>query len=245
MTEGFFFGEKKADSLMSKIYLRGIIQKAKEWEHPCRGFLRISEAVRESGDLLKTPKKTREGYAVSILGLSMQEDTNLDWWVYIPESDPPDGFVMTLKSDSNNASTGLLRAVEVVEHRSNDVGLIERIKSKLKNTSYSLDTILLCLVLCGGAYDLLKLSKELQNSKLELEHIFIAFHGNMIDNINLEKANYNFSLVQVYPKFNSTTFDFRKQFDDFEKKYKLGQELRLIEGDKIFYGTANKKAINK
>lgn len=55
----FYFGEKKADALMSKINLRDISFRARQWDHAVKGLLKCSASFKEYGnDIRKFQKKT-------------------------------------------------------------------------------------------------------------------------------------------------------------------------------------------
>jgi hypothetical protein len=236
----FFFDDKRGNRLMAKINLRNIDAYAKQWEHPCRGLFKVTEAVQKAErDILKAPKKMRELYCVSILALALQDEARQDWWIHIPNTDPPDGLVMTLTQGEKSAK-GWAREVEVVEHRGKKEDLLNTILEKLNNTSYIPDTIFVCLVLTSGVYDLESISKELQRTQFASEHVFLVFNGKSSYGVlNEKEAIFNFSLVQLAPVFTRRTFDLRKYLEDFKEKYKVGRELRIIENGQIYYGTAN------
>lgn len=57
----FYFGNKKGDTLMTKINLRDISAKAKHWNHPVSGLFKYAESMKKAdGNILKLPKKDRE-----------------------------------------------------------------------------------------------------------------------------------------------------------------------------------------
>ena len=115
----FIFGDTISNSLNAKINLREINKIATEWLHPYYAFYVLGkETVKSSAGLLGASKKTRESYAVAILALSMQEDAGKDFWLHIPNMEPPDGYVVTFQEEAvGNEShiKGKLREVEVVE----------------------------------------------------------------------------------------------------------------------------------
>lgn len=245
MSAKFFFDEKRGDKLMSKINLRNIDAFARHWEHPVRGMLKTAEIVHvKDKDILKAPKKIRELYCISLLAIGLQDAHKEDWWFHIPESDPPDGLVGTFYQEQKGIK-GFMREVEVVEHRDSD--LFVTLENKLKDSSYTADTIFVCIVFSSGLYNFDVLSQRLQNTRYASEHIFLVFGGSMLGDriVSEEDKKYIFSLVQVSPKFIYATFDLRNQMTKFEEKYKMGQELRLIENGQIFYGTTNINSLKR
>lgn len=240
----FCFDKKNADEMMSRINLRDISSRAKQWDHPVKGLLKYSEELKKcEKDVLKLPKKVRELYCVSLLAVALQNDTHWDWWVNIPYSDPPDGLVMTLMPEKLEALKGYLRQVEVVEHRKEPNLLFESIRDKMVEYAYDRDTVLICLVLSPAVYDLKSLSKKLGIIPTLVRYIFVIFAGVAFVGSPLteEQLKTSFTMVQLLPEFNETTFNLRYYLQDFKKKYDKGQESRLIEDDKVYYGTANPK----
>ena len=78
--------------------MRAIGVRAKEWEHPVYGLFRmVEERKKVSGDILKTPKRAREIYAISIIAMAMQYDYEEDWWINVSETEDSDGLIMTFQ----------------------------------------------------------------------------------------------------------------------------------------------------
>ena len=76
---------------MSKINLRDISSRAKQWDHPAKGLFKYAESMKvHGGDILKIPKKDRERYCVSLVALAMMNDSKIEWWTNVPIQDPPD-----------------------------------------------------------------------------------------------------------------------------------------------------------
>lgn len=239
----FYFGNKKGDTLMTKINLRDISAKAKHWNHPVSGLFKYAESMKKAdGNILKLPKKDRELYCVSLVALALADDTKVDWWINMPDQDPPDGFVMTLTEEKRDMYRIRLRGVEVVEHRNGVETLFNTIEKKMTENSYESNTILVCLVLTPGSYDFRELSIKLQKVDSTLEHVFVIFAGMKLEHVELSKdLSISFGMVQLLPVFESHTFDYGVYLDDFSKRYELGQESRLIESGKIYFSTSNPK----
>ncbi|MFH1522937.1 MAG: hypothetical protein ABIE43_03925 [Patescibacteria group bacterium] len=241
----FIFGESLSEELMKRINLREIDKNAREWFHPYYSFLNLCKEIGTSGhDLLKASKKYRESYAISILALSLQESTDRDWWLYIPDNDPPDGYIATFQKEiikDNTQIKGKIREIEVVEHRSEDKTLLNRLKNKLLDTSYNPDTVLVCLMLVSGIYNFEKLSNDLKKISPKLKHIFLIIHGVQIFSDISNATFFKLTAVQLLPEFASVTFDIRNQYKDFKKKFDIGREYRLIIDNEIHYGTKNLK----
>lgn len=239
----FLFGDKKSDKLNSNINLRAINQQAKQWEHPIYGMFFMNEELKKvSGNMLKTPKKAREVYAISIVAMAMQHNYNYDWWISTLETEDSDGLIMTFSEVKSGQLKGLIRKIQVVEHRDIKVEIYETIFKKINTTAYDPDTILVCLVLTPGIYNLIELSEKLKTVRSTFEHIFLVFSGiGIIDpNIPSESLKHTYSLTQVLPEFSGASFDYRTLLEDFDEKFKIGREARLIEGGKIIYLTRNK-----
>lgn len=240
----FYFGETEGDDLMKKINLRDINSRARQWDHPVKGLFKYAQSMKErDGDILKLPKKERERYCVSIVALALSKDSNLDWWMHMPNPDPPDGLVITFRQEGNGAYMGYMREVEVVEQRDTPDRIFDVIRDKMVEKSYGSNTILICLVLTPAVYDLKKLAMMLTNIESSLKHVFVvftgvAFGGSLPSNTQLQTT---YTMVQLLPHFEQLTLDVRPYLDDFSKRYEKGQESRLIEGKGIFYGTANPK----
>lgn len=240
----FIFGDSLSDKLMKRINLREIDQIAKEWFHPYYSFINLAKETTTSGSgILGASKKNRESYAVSILALALQESTKKDWWLHIPDKEPPDGYIVTFQEELVKGKLGIkgkLREIEVVEHRSNDKTLLQRFREKILDISYDPDTVLVCLMLVSGEYDFKKLSDDLKNASFKQSHAFIVMHGVSISS-GAQKADLRLTAVQLLPQFTSVTFDLSDQHKDFKKKFDVGREERLIEGNMIHYGTRNLK----
>lgn len=240
----FYFGEKEGDELMRKINLRDVNHRAKQWDHPVKGLFKYAQSMKKyGGNILKLPKKDRERYCVSLVGLALKKDSNLDWWMHMPNPDPPDGLVMTLKQEKNGACMGYLREVEVVEHREAPEKIFDTIRNKMIEKTYEPNTILVCLVLTPAIYDLKKLATILSSIKSPLKHIFVVFTGVLLTQ-NLptpDQIQTTYTMVQLLPVFEQATLDVRPHLDDFKERCDKGQESRLIENNELHYGTANPK----
>lgn len=243
----FHFADKSGDPLMTKINLRQIESYAKQWDHPIKGLLAASRLVAQfqyDYDLLKTPKNVRELYCVALAGLAFMKDTGFEWWVHLPETDPPDGLIMTLSKNELGVFMGYIREVEVVEHRGDPDTLLETISKKLRGNSYTADTILVCLILTSGEYDLKYVSEQVRSIQSKVGHVFVVFAGAEYQNRTLgTKTELVYSMVQLGPVFEQSTFSAQPYIEDFFKKFDLGQESRLITGKKVEYATSNTKAV--
>jgi len=242
----FYFGEKEGDELMRKINLRDINHRAKQWDHPVKGLFKYAQSMKEhGGDILKLPKKDRERYCVSLVGLALKNDSNLDWWMNMPSPDPPDGLVITLRQEKNDAYMGYLREVEVVEHRDAPEKIFNAIRNKMIEKAYESNTILVCLALTPAIYDLQKLAKMLSLINSSLRHVFVVFTGislthSLTSPIQMQTT---YTMVQLLPVFEQTTLDVQPHLDDFKNRYDNGQESRLIENNGVYYGTTNPKYV--
>src|SRR3989344_7400497 len=145
-----FFGEKRGDPLMDKIYLREVAARATEWEHPAYGIVEFLKAKQAAGDWLKTSKRTREVYALSICAASLRQDTRRDWWVAPSETDSSDGILITESPVTDGVFKGLMRDCEVVEHRDRSISLYDRLRQKLYEKTYGENQALICLMLTPG-----------------------------------------------------------------------------------------------
>lgn len=240
----FYFDKKKGDELMSKINLRDISSHAKQWDHPVKGLFKYAESMKKhGGNILKIPKKDRERYCVSLVALAMMHDSKIEWWTNMPTKDPPDGLVMTLTQEKPDAFKLYMREVEVVEHRDQPENIFNVIRDKMTKKSYESNTILVCLGLTPAVYDFKSLSTELNNVTSSLKHIFVIFAGISLtqDKITVDQLKTTFTMVQLLPVFEITTFNYQPYCDNFKEKYDKGQESRLIEKNEVHYGTSNPK----
>ena len=240
----FYFDKKKGDELMSKINLRDISSRAKQWDHPVKGLFKYAESMKKcGGDILKLPKNDRERYCVSLVALAMMNDSKMDWWTNIPKQDPPDGLVMTLTQEKPDALKGYMREVEVVEHRDKPEQIFDVIRNKMIEKSYENNTILVCLALTPAVYDFNMLAKKLVGITSSLKHVFVMFAGIALNqsNITVDQLKTTFTMVQLLPVFEMETFDYSPYLDDFKNRYDKGQVSRLIEGSESYFGTANPK----
>lgn len=244
----FYFGEKTGDELMSKINLRDISSRAKQWDHPVKGLFKYAESMKNTGgDILKLSKKDRERYCVSIVGMALKNDSQLDWWMNMPNQDPPDGLVLTLKEEKPDAYMGYMREIEVVEHRDEPSKIFETIRDKMVKKTYESNTILVCLALTPSMYDLRSLSARLSSIKSSIKHVFVVFTGIMLtgDIPTKEQIQTSYMMVQLLPVFEQGAVDSRPHLNDFMGRYNKGQESRLIEGNRIDFGTTNPKFIGQ
>jgi len=244
----FYFSEKEGDKLMSKINLRDVSSRAKQWDHPIKGLFKYVESMKANGcDIFKLPKKDRESYCVSIVTLALMNETKEDWWMNMPKIDPPDGLVMTLKEEKPSSYMGHLREVEIVEHRNKPEEIFETIRDKMVENQYEPNTILVCLVLVKAisVYDFKSLSLELAKVKSTIKHVFVVFTGVlMTDNIpTKDQLQNSYTMVQLLPILTHETLDLKPHLNDFTERYNKGKESRIIEDDSIYFGTSNKNAI--
>lgn len=240
----FYFGNKEGDPLMAKINLRAISACAKQWDHPMKGLLKYAEAMRAvNGDILKLSKKDIERYTLSLFGVALMSDINEEWWTNIPPEDPPDGLIMTLREIKSGVHMGFMREVEVVQHRDEPAQIIKTITNKMVENNYDANSLLACLVLSGSFYNFRDLSAELRDIISTTKHVFVIFPGMMITDEMLVPKEWQttYTMVQLLPVFQHVTFDLRPYLDDFGKRYDLGQESRLINGNEVHYGTTNPK----
>jgi len=242
----FYFGEKQGDTLVSKINLRDISSRARQWDHPVKGLLKHIELLRKhEKNILKLSKKDRESYCISIIGMALREDTNTDWWINIPKNDPPDGLVMTLHEDHPGSFRAHLREIEVVEHRTSPEQIFNTIHKKMTLKMYDSNTILVCLVLTPSLYNFQSLANKLKGISSSVGHVFVVFIGTSLTNSKDSPKDLfpMFTLVQLLPVFESISTDTASHLNDFFIKYKKGQESRIIENNGVFFGTTNKAAI--
>ncbi|MFA6463771.1 MAG: hypothetical protein WCV55_02075 [Candidatus Paceibacterota bacterium] len=229
---------------MTKINLREISSRAKQWDHPGKCFLKtINLNKNRINNILKFSKEDRELCGLSLFGFGLQEDTGSDWWINIPNQDPPDGLIMNLLDIDGKGMKVMMREIEMVEHRTDPELLFDVIKKKLVDKFYNSDTVLVCFVLSPAVHDLKLLSEKLEKVSSEFCHVFVIFLGVMFnENIpSSQEFKSQFSVVQLLPKFNSVTFDLMKHIQIYKEKYEIGQESRLIDDGEIFYGTVNPK----
>lgn len=231
---------------MQKINFRDLKDRAKIWEHPVKGLLKCSQSIKEhDANILELSKPDRERYCVSLVGLALQKDSSLDWWVHMPDPDPPDGLVMTLKNEGGVAKS-YIRGVEVVEHRDKPERVFETIRGKMVETNYESNTILVCLILTQAVYDLQKLASMLTPVKSSLKHVFVVFSGVSIDKcLSVEQIRTSYTMVQLLPIFKQITFNVQPYLEDYYKRYDMGQEGQIIEGGSIYFGTCNPKYAKK
>lgn len=136
-----------------------------------------------------------------------------------------------------------MREIEVVEHRGEPSKLFDVIRDKMTEKSYNPDTTLVCLVLTSGIYDFKVLARKLREVNSSLKHIFVIFGGMALSDAvpTIEQLRANFSMVQLLPVFEQTTFDLKPHLNNFDACYNRGQESRLIENNQVYFGTANPK----
>lgn len=224
--------------------MREIGQATKLWDHPIKGFSKCLNDLKDRPDILSLPKKSRESYCISIMTLALMADSNFDWWVSIPDNDPPDGYVGTF-AEGPNGYTGLMREVEVVEHRTSSEELLDTLLKKMTTKSYGSNTVLTCLLMTPDAYDLESISSKLSSVESNLDHIFIVFNGGPYEDIKSKKLDpkSTFTMVQLLPIHETLTFSIMPFISDFNDRYTKGQESRIIDGDAMYYGTTNKLAL--
>lgn len=238
----FFFDEKYGDNLSTGIRLKEINKLAKNWDHPMKGIFKSVSRISEFGDIYALPKKERETYCTSLMALALMSESKFDWWVNMPKEEPPDGLIATFV-EKNGSITGMLREIEVVEYRNKSDDLYELIKKKMTRKAYASNTVLACLVLSPEIYDFRELAIRITLINSSLRHVFMVFSGAMIEDVTSGKlkAKHTYTMVQLLPKYEFFSFSIEPFMEDFKKRYEIGQESRLIEGEQMFYGTANLK----
>ncbi len=241
----FFFDIKDGDDLSIKIRLKEINKKANQWDHPMKSIFKVAKKIGELKDQRLLSKKDREAYCTALMALALMSETKIDWWISIPQEDPPDGLVGTFV-EKNGLVTGMMREVEVVEYRNSSKELFELIKDKMTKKAYGSNTVLTCLVIEPESYDFTELAYKLSSINSSLKHVFLVFSGAMIGDINSGsfKAESTYTMVQLLPIYEFFSFDINSFMDDFNERYQRGHESRLIEGDEIYFGTANKKFVS-
>lgn len=227
--------------------MRDINDRTKQWDHPMKGLFKYAQLMKEYGNnILKLPKKDRERYCISLIGLALKKDSNLDWWMHMPNPDPPDGLIMTLKQETNEVYMGYMREIEVVEHRDNNPEkILDVIRNKMTENVYEPNTILVCLALTPAIYNFQKLATELTSVCSSLQHIFVVFSGISLtqDLPTQDQIKTIYTMVQLLPVFEQATLDIASYLNDFKERYDKEQESRLIENNRVYYGTTNPKYV--
>lgn len=59
--------------------------------------------------------------------------------------------------------------------------------------------------------------------------------------LQIDELKNTFTSVQLLPTYETVTFSYKSYLKDFNKRYKIGQESRIIENNQIYFGTSNKK----
>lgn len=156
-------------------------------------------------------KRAKEIYATSIVATAMTKQDKTKWWIYKPESDPPDGVIGTIVQ-KNSIQEMCVREVEVVEHINGD--LLDTIRTKLSRKQYEPNTILVCHISQGGIFNLEKESEIILKEITSLDHIFLVFSGLKLTNIpqnvrgnNLLRSIFKISSVQIKPVFSFVSID--------------------------------------
>lgn len=148
-------------------------------------------------------QKEREAWAVAtaLLGIMKLSDYTAQWWLQIPEQDPPDIYAMTLTTMDENHSNMNLRLVEVMEVTTyTNSDLISEILTKLKNKSYQKETCLLVHLRRDiDIDDMRELSENLKKEIIGVSDVWV------LGSISLETND--FILFSLYPDVNLIRFN--------------------------------------
>ena len=146
----------------------------------------------------ESPKRYKEAWvcAVALICHSKQ----LEWWIQMPENDPPDVLAMNLVAREDGRAPYLsLIKVEIFEISSfDDEDVEESIERKLKNKDYS-GMILVGFVRRKGVFNHKSVSDYIKKLKPKMYALFlIAFEG----------IGTNVSFIELFPECIKSKEDF-------------------------------------
>ena len=227
---------KKNESGNSRSSLNHL-KSIKYWHRPIGGLNEVLSCMRKKSlkDPMLLDKRYVELYAGSLLGMVLQKSEGLEFWIAKPENDPPDFVFMTMELDSKNRMYFHSREVEITRHMSEEVSLLERILKKDK--PYPKDYILVCFVeVAGYSESLEEIASKLKEKLVHIEHVFLVFHGGIINqskNISTEEMLRKVSVVQLLPEYSYKTIDIQEEMTRGSEDKK---RLVYVEGADIYYG---------
>jgi len=228
------FNKSKSGNNRSTLnYLKSI----RYWHRPIGGLNEVISCMEKKSvkDPTLLDKRYIELYAGSLLAMALQKSEGLEFWIAKPENDPPDFVFMTMVFDHNNQLYFHSREVEITRYRSEEVSLLERILKKDK--PYPKDYILLCFVEVPGYLESLgEITRKLKEKLVHIEHVFLVFHGVIIDeskNISTKEILRKVSVVQLLPRYSYQTIDIQEEMITGSKDTK---RLAYVEGVEVYYG---------
>ncbi len=223
-------------------HLAYLKEKGTIWFNPCYGLNGFWNEYQKLAQKLNKPisdvwnhrdlKRAKEIYATSIVAKALSKQEQKMWWIIKPKNDPPDGVIGAIVQ-KNGIEEMHVREVEVVEHISGNI--LDTIRNKLSGKQYEPNTILVCYISEGGAFDLEKMAQIISKEITSLDHIFLAFPGVKLSDVpknatgeKLLRAIFKVSSVQIKPVFSSIAID---PIDDC-KTWKNGSEgnFHIFEG---------------
>ncbi len=189
-------------------HLTYLNEKGTVWFNPAYGITHFLGNYKNLANI----KKAKEIYVTSIIAMAMSKQNQTEqWWVIKPKKDPPDG-VIGIVVQKNGLPEMYVREVEIVEHMEGDI--LDTIRKKLSKKRYEPNTILACYLLKDGTFDLEALSKIISREITSLNHIFLAFPGLKLSDINKNIAQDDFlrsifkiTLVQIKPVYSFSSID--------------------------------------
>jgi hypothetical protein len=156
------------------------------------------------GVIDKIPKKIKrlkEAWICAVAIICWAKNENTEWWIQVPEHDPPDVLAMKLISTEDlkgqDISELKVEVFEISEHDKETVG--ESIERKLKEKDY-LGMTVVGFVRRLGLFNHVLIAQRLQNLKPKAGSVsLIVFEGSNRTNV---------SYIQLFPEMKKFKVDF-------------------------------------
>jgi hypothetical protein len=184
---------------------KGLRFDSNRWFTPRFAINYLWGLIRIHGDkVLKDSKfkKEREAWILGVALLGISKATQFQWWLQVPESDPPDMYTMAIVPNlEKNWNEFHHREIEIMEITKHTNGSIEdEITKKLKDKFYIKETgLVVYLNRSMQIGDMYEINKNLKKNKLNISDIWgIA---------SISPKSQKYILFNIYPEVYATSFD--------------------------------------
>jgi len=182
-----------------------------KWFSPRYAIYYLASLLKKHGEIVLTSgryKKEREAWIMGLALLGINKKTGLQWWLQVPEEDPPDMRAMTMVPNvEKNWNEMNDREIEIVQiTKFTDNSIEDEILRKLNSKSYIKETSLIVYMNRNAFISDMRLLAEKLKGKINISDIWVV--------AAVAKDSPKHILFSLYPDFQVVNFD---MFEEMSK----------------------------
>lgn len=178
------------------------------WFSPKFAIEELSRAAAR-GETPEKYKRYQEAWVCGVALTCFSDANNEDWWIQIPEKDPPDVLAMRVIPHIEGKGQTMLQAkLEVFEISAHDKETVfESIVRKIGVHDY-LGMTLIAFLRRPSIFDNQKLADDLIKLNPKADKIIVL--ASELDTFGNKPGPTEFSVIEVFPAYQKIRFDFAK-----------------------------------